>query len=495
MRFERHLNSPFPPVMKMDAKEEVSSIRIITVTADGRDCAFSAFGDKLSNLPPDGFVAIDTEFSGLGGDSEMKNDNLQTRYLALRRIAHKRALFSVGVSIFNPTSTVSPDPDVASPTMSYNVANFDFLLSCQSPYEMAPTAGSFLAAHGFDFNRMFCSGIPYHRASQEISENKNPEQLTTGADTDAIKKLLTAATTPRTTVRLSGVAGQEGRHPGGLPYGLLWRIGRQGVPIIVHNGLLDLVFLYAALEGTLPPSLNDFVGLLLDCVPCGFWDSKVLATEASQRATYLSYLFASSVLLGRISVQNAQSLPASFQADPPILINRPVSDSVCALFAFRGFCPRGIACPFAHDAFKVVEEERSGRALFDAKEAYKKYREQSKAWKHQKTKSGVSKKQRKRLQAEMNANGAIAEAGDSVNNTTNKMVNNSSCETSEDHNRKVHTAGWDAFCTGYIFASFRATLPSELLLKHHNYIALPDRLSNLLIRKSEYAELDGNTES
>lgn len=450
------------------AKEQIGAIRVITVTNKGKEKAFCVLGDKLANLSPNGFVALDTEFSGLGKDPEAKHDNLQTRYTALRRLAHSRAIFSVGISIFNPVDAVgdvSMDRAVAD-VSQYEVSTFDLLLNCQSPYGLDPDAGSFLVAHGFDFNRMFCAGIPYIRASESPPPPGAPTELSW--------------------------------QWGSLPRGLLWRIGRHAVPVVVHNGLFDLVFLYAALQAALPATLNEFVGALLECVPAGFWDSKVLATDATERTSFLSYLFAKSVLNSKVAVRNAKRLPSSLVTDPPNIVVTPVADSLCALYAFRGFCPRGTACPFAHDAFKVVVEEQNGNAAADYREASKRHREQSKIWKRQKVpkQDGVhlSKKQRK-LEAEVhnesnNENQQVAQSI-GTDGTSNAPV----ITIVDERSKKAHTAGWDAFCTGYVFASFRAKLSPELLEKDHNRIALPSKLSNLLLQKSEYANLDEDNAS
>lgn len=541
----------FVPVLSIkmsdtEARRQVDAIRVVMVNKEGVDAASASIGDKLANVQPGGFVSIDSEFSGLGRDKDLSHDNLQTRYAAIRRLANTRAIFSVGISIFNPRQPLKKldgaDDDMGeqieeSPIMPiFDVSTYDLLTSCQSIYEMSPNSGEFLTVHGFDFNRMFREGIPYDRASSVPVEKSVPT-------TDSIP----APSCPHPSAQLPWRWGK-------LPRGLLWRIGHYNIPIVVHNGLFDLIFLYAAFQAPLPESLNDFVSALLDCVPAGFWDTKVIATSTSQRNSFLAYLFAKSVLSSSIHVHSATNLPAANITNPaePKLLTAP--DILCALFSFRGFCPRGTACPFAHDAFKVVEEEQKGLDAKDANEAYKRHRAQSKSWKRLKddaknSSSKQSKKQRKKLQqaasvgivsagdlsmpptaiaTSMFATPEIVHATETAPATADDMTegvfeengsihkdhnNNNSMELvdkgenfarAEDaavtngcvvpSSNAAHCAGWDAFCTGYIFAVYQATLSAETLKKHHNYIALSKKLSDLLLRRSEYADLDNTVE-
>lgn len=505
--------------MNSPQQKEVNAVRVVTVTKDGLQVACSSLFDRLGRMSPDGFVAIDTEFSGLGEDADSRHDNLQKRYAAIRRIAHTRAIFSIGISIFNPTTATTETnnttevPDsTSSAAKTYEVATYDMLLSCQSPYEMTPSAGSFLEAHGFDFNRMFRIGIPYIRAAEvELKKQRDDKKMKEEGDdgvNPAEKNDKNTTTTP-SREPFSVAANEAPFIYGSMPRGLLWRIGRHGVPIIVHNGLFDLVFLYAAVQGALPLTLNEFVGELLECVPAGFWDSKVLASgaPATERATYLSYLFAKSVLNGNVSVGNAPGLPSACMANPPEVndVRKRMPDALCALYAFRGFCPRGTNCPFAHDAFRVVEEERNGKSAGDSREAHRRHKEQSKRWKRflsdSKTdNSKLNKKQRRKLVLGMESKPDTADSTSKDGENDREMKDVSDpvlptaspihCETVDEVSKKAHTAGWDAFCTGYIFASYRATLSTTRLHKEHNYIALPSKLSNLLLRKSEYADLD-----
>lgn len=473
----------------MPTRDGIDSIRVIRVTKAGKEVGFSALGDKLASIQPNGFVAVDTEFSGLGTSPDLKHENLETRYAALRQLANTRAVFSVGVAIFDP---VKPDANMAdlnektppeetkgseeAERAEYEVAVFDLLMSCQSEFSLDANAGEFLTAHSFDFNEMFQKGIPYERASSEKSPEKGTEK---------------------------GLPFRWGK----LPRGLLWRIGRQAIPLVVHNGLFDLAFLFAAFQGPLPETLHGFISALLECVPAGYYDTKILATCAEERASFLGYLFAKAVLGEKIRVSTAKRLPSNDLTDPNEDLGKFALDALCALYAFRGFCPRGANCPFKHDPFMVISEEKEGKLPKDTKDAYKRHKLQTKQMKRQKAEatsqvSKMTKKQRSKLlnrkqEAEMTENGMIntnkaQPREDAIHcGGSDSQQQDIKSETENPSNLKHgHTAGWDAFCTGYVFAAYRLVLASDKLLKHRNRIALPYKQTSLLLCKSQFADLD-----
>ena len=79
--------------------------------------------------------------------------------------------------------------------------------------------------------------------------------------------------------------------PGSLE--VLWAcLVQQGVPLVLHNGWLDLLFLYHSFHGPLPPDSTSFLADLTAMFPGGIYDTKALAQfQFREDATFLEYVF------------------------------------------------------------------------------------------------------------------------------------------------------------------------------------------------------------
>ena len=63
-------------------------------------------------------------------------------------------------------------------------------------------------------------------------------------------------------------------------------------PIVLHNALIDLIFMYHSFYAKLPPTINTFVADFSEAFSGGVYDTKFI-TEFSLRlpASYLEYVF------------------------------------------------------------------------------------------------------------------------------------------------------------------------------------------------------------
>jgi target of EGR1 protein 1 len=496
-------------------------VRVVHVTRLGGGVGWSALGSAIAKLPPSGFIAIDTEFSGIGGDPRLSDSDLNVRYEAVRHLGDSRAVLSLGIAVFHPLADdvrASPVESSDAQEVRYNVSIFEYCMSCQSPWLICSEAGQFLVAHGFDFNRVFTSGIPYTRASTEVikpAAGSVPNEKSSNSD-----------------INQSSSGGPFCWAP--MPRGLLWRLGRAGAPLVLHNAWLDLAVLFAAFQGPLPPKLSDFVSLLVDFAPAGYYDTKHLASAvAPMRATFLGYLYAKLLQTSSVSVSSGPGLPQEEFASPEDedefkraqsqsnLARNASSDRVCMMYCLRGHCPKGVRCAMSHDPFLVLEFE-SSKALPDIKEARKMHAAHHKALKKRQQEAEAkaetseekkkSKKKRKKesgkklraQQADMEIlkTGESLLADDEPAESAGKPCNGHEVAGADDvrgsHSKDVHAAhssGWDAYMTGYSFAALRAKLPPENLARERNKVSMSRKKNALFLSKSRFAELNADPPS
>ena len=132
---------------------------------------------------------------------------------------------------------------------------------------------SFLVQHGFDFNDQYLNGIPYYPGDlldpQRPSAQK--EDSTTSKSTRVIKNLEC-----NTIFRE-----------------IIMEVLLKKCPIVLHNGLLDLIFLYQSFYAQLPTTLPVFIA---DCSEmfqgAGIFDTKYISDFMTREsASFLSLLF------------------------------------------------------------------------------------------------------------------------------------------------------------------------------------------------------------
>ncbi|KAJ3122081.1 Target of EGR1, member 1 (Nuclear) [Physocladia obscura] len=383
------------------------------------------------------FIAIDTEFTGLGDRKSSLEKDLRLRYAALRDTATRYALLGLGVCIFIANTDEKH-------CKTYTSHAFDLPLTPLHPHSVSPSSLAFLVDNGFDLNAAVREGLPFDPTPDDSSTSK------------ILIRDLFAAIVSRATV----------------------------APLVVHNGLLDLMFLYHSFYAPLPATLDVFVADLADMFPAGLVDTKYIA---DYRRNMKSPLF---------SISMAAPIPASLELSKEIclpngalsasrslaILSKPAPSATairnakrrkssaasknthCIQYASHGYCPNGSVCPKSHnlDVILNAEEEEAAR---------------QQARKSGNTISGASSKKSKNYDADQESNLAVqnsiqlSENGKKDNclskivfakesassiTTIQSPANESSTVSlipSLDSFETYHSACFDSYMTGFVFCS------------------------------------------
>lgn len=132
---------------------------------------------------------------------------------------------------------------------------------CSESFLVEPDSIRFLLRHdtGLDLNKHFTHSIPYYPGNDRTNPTKH--QQTESSSIDYLRCLVAEC-------------------------------ARRRVPLVVHNGFIDLVFLYQNFYAHLPDTLAKFVADLSEIFAAGIYDTKYISEfYARENASFLEYLY------------------------------------------------------------------------------------------------------------------------------------------------------------------------------------------------------------
>ncbi|KAJ1969947.1 hypothetical protein IWQ62_000288 [Dispira parvispora] len=392
-------------------------------------------------------ISLDFEFSGLGrlsdgslrtdshdiaeGNWNTRSSHLEQRYQAYRNVVQTHSLLSFGLCVFRRCLASDDDNDKGG--LKYQVTTIDIRLYRGDTCLVDPRSLHFLTQHGFDLTETFRHGIPYYPAGQSdvLSEGAGVAKRTR-------RKYNKSAGDSHSPVEKNEVA-SEISHLRTLMQTLIFPgSGRTPAPLVLHNGWLDLMFLYHSFYAPLPPSLGTFLVDLHDMFPNGIYDTKYLADYVVRvDRSFLLYLY----------VKQARQYSPGDWSDP-ITSAQDIGLMFCRQYMNHGMCSLGEECPRSHDVvtYLATQEQNS-----------------------KPTQPGES---------------IIIEAITPPFLKTERPVQH--CPT-HPVGTGAHSSGMDAFMTNYIFTTYQNMLSKDKLQSARNQLYVMFKDTSLLITPSQFS--------
>ncbi|XP_067677671.1 target of EGR1 protein 1-like isoform X2 [Haliotis asinina] len=416
------------------------------------------------------FVGMDLELSGLGNRKDLNCRAMDDRYRAMADVARTRSVLSLGLSCFKCTNIKTTEvkvkdreptsPSKAKNDWKYLVQTFNILVLCEEDFIVEPITLKFLVDHGFDFNKQYAKGISYYRGNDKTDQ-----------DLKSLRKLMNVLVLNK-------------------------------VPVVFHNALVDLVFLYHSFYASLPSSMGTFVTDLMEVFEGGVFDTKYI-TEYMERlpASYLEYAFRRCQRKNSFSQPHERDVVSLEFLDypstytyvryshcelPHTMVERGddvdsdhLQKILCHQYASFGWCQRGCSCPKSHDIDDIID--------LDGIKSARKSRKRKRRRQNQANSSSNGEEMTEETDDSTEDSGSRDEGKEEFHPTVTKKLRTTSPESSETQGmnaksnldksasnmscdsglekvpnmsdlgiarKEGHRAGYDAFMTGYIMAYY-----------------------------------------
>lgn len=290
------------------------------------DNVLSYYPEITDRVQTASHIAIDLEFTALGNT---RSADMAHRYVAMKQTVESAAIVSMGLSIIKPVEPTVPTESTTPPIKKYQCDNFNFLTLKRGSIVIDSDTGTFLCHHGYSFDNMFTKGIPFTPASPASAVPPRPP-LPNEAKPD---------------MRLN----QLWKH-------IIDIMRFKRIPLVLHNGLFDLMYIYHSFIGQLPLNFSMFISKVSLLFPSGIYDTRYLAEKADFKATFLKYVFTKSDRLrqNRAEISTDQRPYFEVKVRPPILQQNSVSglkrkrqekvvnnkDAVDNKIQKLGYCPK-----------------------------------------------------------------------------------------------------------------------------------------------------------
>ncbi|KAG4090095.1 ribonuclease CAF1 [Neocallimastix lanati (nom. inval.)] len=356
-------------------------------------------------------IALDTEFTGLGRISDgIRAQNLEDRYKALKNVVSNYALVAFGLSLFQKSPKSKEEPNC----IQFQNHSFNFLMLSQQDYMQSSKSMKFLIENGFDFNTQALKGIPYFPGENKRKNDNNPLTQYNNVMRRIFNRILKRA---------------------------------RKVPVVVHNGLMDLMFLYQSFFAPLPDKLDVFLADLSKMFPSGIYDTKYIADYViRESSSFLSYLFRKEerMQLYNKNIKNSQYIKCLIKKrinfieelkKEKIPMKRPLDTGkiYCEQYAAHGFCIFGKECTKTHN-LDVILDEQMKEKLKPSKRKRRKDRKKMRL--EMEAEESNQSKEKEITSTTTNSDSLIHNDNDNNNDSNNNNNNNN--EESENSTSKIN---------------------------------------------------------